>query len=109
MQYAAQRTTANVEILYDVKDKQTKFTYSEMLSFIQLYHSYKTNLEILKSGLIKTAPPLPTPGSPSVPLKKTYSSTLPGKLVKVSEYKTWLQRELQKIAGAAADDEIEIN
>jgi len=109
LQYASQRTAATVDIDYDVKDKQTRFTYSEMLSFIQLFNSYKTDLEIIKSGLLKTAPPKPTPGTPPTPTKKTFSATLPGKKVKVSEYKIWLQNELQKISGAAADDEIEIN
>lgn len=109
LQYASQRTAAKVDIDYDVKDKQTRFTYSEMLSFIQLFNSYKTNIEIIKSGLIKTAPPKPTPGTPPIPTKKTFSATLPGKKVKVSEYKIWLQNELHKVSGAAADDEIEIN
>ncbi len=39
---------------------------------------------------------------------KTYSSVLPGKKLKVSEYKAWLQSEMYKISGASADDEIEI-
>lgn len=109
LQYASQRTTASIDIDYDVKDKQTRFTYSEMLSFIQLYNSNKTELVIIRSGLIKTAPPKPTPGAPATEAKKTYSATLPGKTVKVSDYRIWLQNELQKISGAAADDEIEIN
>lgn len=109
LQYASHRTAATVDIDYDVKDKLTRFTYSEILSFIQLFNSYKTDLEIIKSGLIKTAPPEPTPGKPPTPTTKIFSATLPGKKVKVSEYKIWLQNELQKISGAAADDEIEIN
>ena len=109
LQYASQRIAATVDIDYDVKDKQTRFTYSEMLSFIQLFNSYKTDIEIIKSGLIKTAPPKPTPGTPPTPTKKTFLATLPGKKVKVSEYRIWLQNELQKISGASADDEIEIN
>ncbi|MBC7388090.1 MAG: hypothetical protein H7329_02660, partial [Opitutaceae bacterium] len=109
LQYASQRTFASVDFDYDVKDKQTRFTYSEMLSFIQLFNSYKTDIEIIKSGLIKSAPPKPTPGTAATPTKKTFSATLPGKKVKVSEYKIWLQNELQKISGAEADDEIEIN
>lgn len=109
LQYASQRIAASVDIDFDVKDKHTRFTYSEMLSFIQLYNSYKTDLEILNAGLIKSAPSKPTSGAPATPERKIYNSKLPGKLVKVSIYKTWLQSELQKISGAAADDEIEIN
>lgn len=108
LQYAAQRTSAVVDIDYDVKDKHTRFAYSEMLSFIQLYNSYKTELDIIKSGLIKTAPPKPVPGDSPKPAKKTYNSTLPGKKVTVSEYKAWLQQELQKLAGAADNDEVSI-
>ncbi|MBK0380054.1 BREX system P-loop protein BrxC [Mucilaginibacter segetis] len=107
-QYASQRTNSAIDIDYDVKDRHTRFTYSEMLSFIQLFHSYKTKLEIIKSGLITTTPTKPAPGTPVTPTKKIYSATLPGGKVKVSEYKTWLQNELQKISGAAADDEVEI-
>ena len=109
LQYAMQRTSTIIDIDYEVKDKQTRFTYSEMLSFIQLFNTYKTDLEIIKSGLIRTEPPKPKPGSPATQVKKTYSATLPGKKVKVSEYKIWLQQELQKLAGASDNDEIEIN
>lgn len=109
LQYATQRTSANVEIEDDVKDKQTKFTYSEMLSFNQLFNSYKTKLDIIRAGLIRTVPPTPKEDEPKTPTIKTFSSTLPGKKVKVSAYKTWLQQELQKIAGANENDEIEIS
>lgn len=108
LQYALQRTSALVDIDYDVKDKQTRFTYSEMLSFIQLYNSNKTDIEIISAGLIKTAPPPPAPGPPPPPGNKTYTSILPGKKVSVAVYKSWLQHELQKISGAASDDEIVI-
>ena len=109
LQFATQRTKANVDIDYDVKDKQTRFTYSEILSFIELFNGKKTELEIIKSGLIKTVPPKPESGTTPAPIQKTYSSTLPGKKVKVGVYKIWLQNELHKIAGASAEDEIEIN
>jgi len=33
----------------------------EMLSFIELYNGKKTNLEILRAGLIKVAPNIPDP------------------------------------------------
>ncbi|MCP9762293.1 BREX system P-loop protein BrxC [Lacihabitans soyangensis] len=110
-QYASQRTSAMVEIDYDVKDKHTRFTYSEMLSFIQLYNTKSTEIQIIRSGLIKTAPPAPKPGGDPTPPPtiKTFSSTLPGRKLKIAAYKNWLQNELQKISGASADDEIEIN
>jgi hypothetical protein len=109
LQYAAHRTSAVIDIDYDVKDRETRFTYSEMLSFIQLFNSNKTELEIIRSGLIRTAPPKSSSGTPAIPIPKIYSATIPGKKLKVTEYKAWLQQELQKLAGASDNDEIEIN
>jgi hypothetical protein len=105
--YAEQRTSAELDIDFDIKDKKTKFTYSEMLSFIDLYTSKKTELEIIRSSLIKKAPPTPTPGVPDPP--KTYTTQLPGKKLKIRDFKYWLQQELQKLAAASDNDDIEIN
>jgi hypothetical protein len=35
--------------------------------------------------------------------------SLPGRQLKVHAYKTWLQQELQQLADAADQDDIEIN
>lgn len=109
-QYATQRTQSKVDLDYDVKDKHTRFTYSEVLSFIELFNGKKTDLEILNAGLIKAAPARPEPGKPDhVPTTKTFTSKLPAKRMKVSAYKQWLQQEFRKLAGASDNDEIEIN
>ena len=109
LQYASQRTQATVAIDFDVKDKQSKFTYSEVLSFIELSDSKKTQVDIIKASLIKTAPPVPKPGPTPPPTTKTFTTNLPGKKVKVLEYKNWLHQELQKLASAADNDDVEIN
>ncbi|MFS8083857.1 MAG: hypothetical protein ACMG51_10420, partial [Ginsengibacter sp.] len=109
LKYALLRTSSIVDIVYDVKDKQTRFAYSEILSFIELFNSKKTELEITRSSLVKTTPPKPAPGAPDKPPTKTYTAQLPGKKITVLAYKKWLQLELQKLAGAADNDEIEIN
>jgi len=109
LHFATQRTQNNIEIDFDVKDKQSRFTYSEVLSFIDLFGSKKTDIDIIRAGLIRVVPPQPTPGKPSTPTTKTYTATIPGKKLKVLAYKQWLQQELQKLAGAADNDEIEIN
>ena len=108
-QYARQRTNATVTIDFDVKDKQSRFTYSEVLSFIDLYPSKKAEVEIAKAGLIKTKAPEPPPGTPPTPTVKKYAVKIPSAKMKVSEYKVWLKSELQKLATAADNDEIEIN
>jgi hypothetical protein len=108
-QYAQQRTAATIAIDFDVKDKHSRFTYSEVLSFIDLYPSKKAEIGITKASLIKTKPPVPVPGTPPQPTVKKYAVKMPDTNMKVLEYKTWLQGELQKLASASDNDEIEIN
>ena len=108
-QYAKQRALSAIAIDFDVKDKQSRFSYSEVLSFIDLYPTKKAEIEIAKASLIRTkAPELPTGAAP-LPTVKKYSVTLPGSKLKVAAYKSWLQSELQKLASASDNDEIEIN
>jgi len=104
--YAEQRIKKEIDLDYDVKDKVSRFTYSEALSFIELYESKKNEIEILKAGLVREEQPKPEPGAE--PEKKTYSTKLPAHKMKVAEFKNWLKQELQKLASAKDDDEITI-
>lgn len=106
--YAEQRTQTKIEIDFDIKDKHSRFTYSEILSFIDLFNSRKTDLEILKAGLLRAEPAKPEPGKQTKPDVKTYTTRMPSPKLKVSAYKSWLGQEMQKIAGADDNDEIEI-
>lgn len=109
LNYAAQRTQPAVSLDFDVKDKQSRFTYSEVLSFIDLYGSKKTDIDIIRAGLIREKAPDPLPGTPPPPpTSKTYSVQVPARKMKVADYKLWLQQELQKLAGANDTDDIEI-
>ncbi|MGA1871789.1 MAG: BREX system P-loop protein BrxC [bacterium] len=108
--YAEQRIQKEVEIDFDVKEKHSHFTYSEMLSFIELYNKKNVELEIAKASLQRERPPAPEPGTP-LPARsvKTFSSKIPGSILKVGEYKQWLHQELQKLAEANDDDTIKLN
>lgn len=101
-QYAKQRTVATVSIDFDVKDKESRFTYSEVLSFIDLFPSKKAEIDFLRAGLMKVEPNKDKPKMP-----KKYKSSLPGRLLKINQYKHWLQTEIQKVSGAEDSDEIE--
>ena len=118
VQYASQRTQSTIALDFDVKDKQSRFTYSEVLSFIDLYGSKKTDIDIIQASLIRVAPPVETVNASTdtnttvtapPPVPKTIKSSLPGKIVKVSVYKNWLKQELQKLASVSDNDEIELN
>lgn len=118
LQYASQRTQAFISLDFDVKDKQSRFTYSEVLSFIDLHSSKKTDIEIIQASLLRVAPVVNQPAAgddadepvvqPPI-LPKTIKSSLPGKVVKASVYKNWLKQELQKLASVSDNDEIELN
>lgn len=109
LQYALQRTQPTIELDYDVKDKRSRFTYSEVLSFSELFGSKKVELGIIEASLIRQKPPEPVVGESFIPLVRTFRSQLPGTKIKVLAYKQWLQQELQKLASAADNDDIEIN
>lgn len=108
VQYAKQRIQPAFAIDFDVKDKHSRFTYSEVLSFLELYASKKTEVDILRAGLIREKAPEPQPGVALTPIIKKYAVRMPNTQMKVAEYKTWLQSELQKLASASDNDEIEI-
>ena len=98
-----------MSIDFDAKDKQSRFTYSEVLSFIELFPTKKAEIEIAEAGLINTKAPESQPGTPPTPTIKKFAVNMPTSKMKVAEYKTWLQGELQKLASASDNDEIEIN
>jgi len=104
--YAEQRIKRDIDLDLDVKDKVSRFTYSEVLSFIELYESKKNEIEILRAGLVREEQPKPKPGDEIE--KKTYFAKLPARIMKVAEFKDWLKQELQKLTTARDDDEIKI-
>lgn len=114
-QYAEQRTPATVQLDFDVKDRHSRFSYSEVLSFLDLAASRKAELDILQANLVRTVPPPPpdekgtppVPQPPAAPLPRRIAARLPGGRMKVAQYRSWLQQELMKIAAADANDEIE--
>lgn len=108
-QYATQRTSSAVDIDYDVKDKQTKFTYSEMLSYIDLFETKKADIEYVRNNLVRNLPELPKAEDKPAPSFRIFKSHLPANKMKVIAYRQWLQHEIQKLAGASDNDEIEIN
>jgi hypothetical protein len=81
-----------------------------MLSFIELYDGKKINLDTIKSELIRVPPPPIPEGDPiPPPAPKTISVRLPARKLKVDTYRQWLRQELQKLATASDNDDIEIS
>ena len=106
-QYAGKHVLSNISLDYDIRDKKSRFTYSEVLSFIELYTSKKTEIEIIRSGLVRVAPTEKEATEADTPTGKTYKTTLPERRTTVAKYRNWLQNELQKLAGVSNDDYID--
>jgi hypothetical protein len=106
LQFAEQRKGNSVELDFDVKDKKSRFTYSEVLSFIDLFPSKKTEISIHRANLIKEKPPEPKPDDPK-PGTKKFTISIPSEKTKVREFRAFLQSELQKLATASDEDEVE--
>lgn len=109
LDYAKQRTPAMVELDFNVQDKQTRFTYSEVLSFIELFNTKSTELSIIRAGLVKKTPPGAPKGEQPAPIKKKFTTKVPCQSMNVGDYKQWLKQELQKLAGANDEDEVEFH
>ena len=79
--------------------------------FVWDFNGKKTELEIIKAGLITKSPAKPKPGSPPAPPpgSGTIKTNLPAKKMKVKDYKTWLTKELQKLSGANENDDVEFS
>lgn len=104
--YASRRTYDQVDLDFDVKDKHSRFTYSEILSFIDIFNSKKAELDIARAGLVKEAPPETRYSSVNPKMIRTQ---LPSGVIKVRLYKEWLHEELYKVASAQDDDEISLD
>ena len=103
--YAIKRANVNIEIDYDVKDNQSHFTYSEILSFIELYNTRKTDLNILQANIVKEPPK--DRGYDRTKIK-TISINTPVGNMKVCKYRKWLEQELQNISNLEDNEEIEV-
>lgn len=116
IQYAEDRNKSTVRIEDEVKNLENNFTYSEVLSFIDLYPRKQIDIEIIQSSLVREAPmsvskveePTIATTIPTKPQPRTYSTRLPKNKMTVASYKNWLHNELQKLATANPDDQIEI-
>ncbi len=107
LDYSSRRVLENVAIDFDVKDRNSKFTLSEIISFTELYSTKKTELEIIRNSLLRKAPVV-AKGKKTAKNKPVINSKAPSGKMKVSEYRSWLHSELQKLASADDNDDINI-
>lgn len=118
--FAQQRAVSDLELDFSIVNKNSGFSYSEYATATALINQNDTHLEIQKASIIRTAPAPVTPpttdgtdtpttqvqGS-AAPVIRKIKTQIPTSKMTVVDYKAWLTKELQKVANAQPDDEIE--
>lgn len=118
--FAQQRAGSDLELDFSIVNKKSGFSYSEYATATALINQNDTHLEIQKASIIRTAPAPVTPPTtdgtgtpttqvqePATPVIRKIKTQIPTSKMTVVNYKAWLTRELQKVANAQPDDEIE--
>lgn len=119
LQFASQRAVTDLDLEFSIVNKKSGFSYSEYATATALINQKDVDLDIQKASVV-TAVPEPTPKpttdgeapsgvvqEPVKPVIRKIKAQLPAKNLTVVAYKEWLTKELQKVANAKPDDEIE--
>lgn len=119
--FAKQRAVNEIDLKDSITNSKSGFSYSEYLTSVSLVNQYNIDLDIYKASIITAVPPItplpvdPQPNGgrkepiPNPPVIRTIKTKAPHKNLSVSEYKNWLTTELQKLANAQPEDQIEID
>jgi hypothetical protein len=116
LQFASQRAVTDLDLEFSIVNRKSGFSYSEYATATALINQIDVDLDIQKASIV-TVVPQPTPAttpegesptkSTQEPVIRKIKAQLPAKNLTVIAYKEWLTKELQKVANAKPDDEIE--
>ncbi|WP_163371285.1 BREX system P-loop protein BrxC [Endozoicomonas acroporae] len=121
--YTTKRIVNEPVLDYSITCAKCDFSLSDMLNYTAQAPLKETELLVISSSFIKDEPEPPvidgseeegttgtgttvTPVAPAIPRKITLD--LSGRVMTVSQYKTWLTNQLTALASAKPEDEIEI-
>jgi len=122
LQFAAQRAVTELDLEFSIVNKKSGFPYSEYATATVLINQIDVDLDIQKASIVtvpESTPSSTTEGEiqseipsgvaqePARPVIRKIKAQLPAKNLTVIAYKEWLTKELQKVANAKPDDEIE--
>ncbi len=100
--YASKRINGDVKIEYDVKCGNCGLTLSEMKAAIALIPNYTNSMLFIKSDIVKDAK------EPKKKSNKKIHFTMPPRIMKAGEYRTWIIGCSDAIKDIPDDEEIEI-
>ncbi len=113
--YCADRIIAEPNLEFSVSCSICGFSLSDILNYTALAPNKENDLVIIQSGFVANAPPPPDPGGlgtaepdPPKPPRKI-KLQVPGKVMTIQKYKSFLTTQLTALATARPDEEIELD
>jgi len=113
--YCSDRIVAEPNLEFSISCSNCGYSLSDILNYTALAPTKESELVIVQSSFIAKAPPLPDPGAgqtakpgPPKPPRKI-KLQVPGKIITVQEYKTFLTTQLTALVAAQPDEEIELD
>jgi hypothetical protein len=107
-QYCLDRTIGEPNLEFSITCKNCGYSLSDMLNYIALVPAKDNDMLIIQSSFITEAPT--KSGKPTTPkLPRKIRLQVPGKVMRVQEYKSLLTSQLSALAGALPDEEIELD
>jgi hypothetical protein len=103
--YCTDRIVPEPVIEFSITCKESGYSLSDVLNYLALVPTKEHELQLIQTGLIMEPPG--EGGGPAQPLKVHLQ--IPGKVMKVREYKSLLMKHLSSLSVAQPDEEIEIN
>jgi len=108
--YCSQRIVSKVEMDYSIECKSCNYSLSEVLNYIQLVQTKESELMIVQSSFVKQKKQEQKPGEPPKPKEaKKVRLNISKTKMSVGEYRALLSAQLQALAGASDDEQIELS
>jgi hypothetical protein len=106
--YCSDRIIGEPNLEFSITCNNCGYSLSDMLNYTALVPAKENDLLIIQSSFTAEAPPKPGKASPPK-LPRKIKLQVPGKVMKVQEYKSLLTSQLSALAGALPDEEIELD
>jgi hypothetical protein len=103
--YCSERVISEPRLEFSITDEDSGYSLSDVLNYTALVPAKEHELLMIQTGFIKE-----TPEKYEIPKRpRKVQLLLPGKIMKVQEYKSLLTDQLSDLAAAQPDEEIEID
>lgn len=108
--FVSSKTVADLKMEYHTTCQNCSYSLSDFVSYIDLYPSKQSQLEILENSFIKEAPKAdPSPKTKKGKAIKSLSISIPDDEMTVKQYKSILATQIQSMAGMDNEDMVKVN